>query len=330
MTTARRGFVARRDATPAATVAATLRPMSRHPATIMVSCVVPWTIDEEIDEPRFRAQVDAALAAGYRHVYIFGTAGEGYAVDTRRFREVAELFRATTDQPGIQAMVGVIGLSTATVIERIGIAYDLGFRAFQLSLPRWDVLRDPEVGTFFREVCGAFPDSIFMHYNTARVGRILGADDYRRFIDDVPNLVATKMMTSDMGLVGRLVAEVPELQHFLTEPMLGHGAIHGECSLLGTFGLLAPQRSWAMFHAAQEGRIHEAVAIGQWFRRLSEEVFAPAMVDPRIDGTYDKAIVRLGPIPDFPLRMLSPYRWLRESEVEQCRAILRERFPDCA
>ncbi len=301
----------------------------------MVSCVVPWTIEEEVDEPRFRAQADAALDAGYRHLYIFGTAGEGYAVDTRRFRAVAELFRDCTSgaairTPDVQAMVGVIGLSTATVIERVAIAHELGFRAFQVSLPCWDVVRDPEVGTFFREVCGAFPDSAFMHYNTARAGRILGVDDYRRFIDHVPNLVATKTMSADMGLVGRLVAGVPELQHFVTEPMLGHAAVHGECSLLGTFGLLAPRRSWEMFQAARDGRFADAVAIGQWFRRLSDEVFAPAMVDQRIDGTYDKAIVRLGPVPDFPLRMLSPYRWLRESEVDACRAILEARFPDCA
>ncbi|MFN8622399.1 MAG: dihydrodipicolinate synthase family protein [Chloroflexota bacterium] len=304
--------------------------MPRHPSTIMVSCVVPWTVDEEIDEPRFRAQVTAALEAGYRHVYIFGTAGEGYAVDTRRFREVAALFHDCTTAPDVHPMVGVIGLSTATVIERVAIAHELGFRRFQISLPRWDVLRDPEVGTFFREVCGAFPDSMFMHYNTGRVGRILGADDYRRFVEDVPNLVATKTMTSDLTVVSRVIAEVPELQHFLTEPMVGYGWLSGECSLLGTFGLLAPKRSWEMLRAAQEGRIADAVRIGAWFRRLSDEVFAPAMVDQRIDGTYDKAIVRLGPVPDFPLRMLSPYRWLGEAEVERCRAILRERFPDCA
>lgn len=307
-----------------------LHAIVRYPSTIMVSCVVPWNHDEEIDEPRFRAQATAAIAAGYRHLYIFGTAGEGYAVDTRRFRAVAKIFRDATSGPDIHAMVGVIGLSTATVVERVAIAYGHGFRAFQISLPRWDVLRDPEVATFFREVCGTFPDSIFMHYNTVRVGRILGANHYRQFIEDVPNLVATKTMTSDAVLVGRLVTEVPELQHFLSEPMLAHGSLHGMCSLLATFGLLAPQRSWELFHAAHEGRMADAIRLGDWFRRLLDEAFAPAMVDMRIDGTYDKAIVRLGPIPDFPLRMLSPYRSLGETEVETCRAILRERFPDCA
>jgi dihydrodipicolinate synthase/N-acetylneuraminate lyase len=304
--------------------------MARYPSTIMVSCLVPWTAQEEIDAPRFCAQAAAALAAGYRHLYVFGTAGEGYAVDTRRFTEVVKLFREVTAGPDLHPMIGVVGLSTATVVERVAIAHDLGFRAFQISLPRWDVLRDAEVKVFFHDVCGTFPDSRFMHYNTGRVGRILGMADYRRFIADVPNLVATKTMTSDMHLVGALVSGVPELQHFLTEPMLAHGALHGECSLLGTFGLLAPRRSWEMFTAAREGRTAAAIALGDWFRRLSDEVFAPAMVDRRIDGAYDKAIVRLGPVPDFPLRMLSPYRSLGDDEVETCRTILQKRFSDCA
>jgi dihydrodipicolinate synthase/N-acetylneuraminate lyase len=304
--------------------------MARYPSTVMVSCVVPWDAREEIDEARFRAQAAAALAAGYRHMYIFGTAGEGYAVDTRRFIEVVTLFREVASGPDVHPMIGVIGLSTANVVERIGLAHDLGFRAFQISLPRWDVLRDAEVGTFFRDVCGAFPDSRFMHYNTGRVGRIIRAAEYRRFIEDVPNLVATKTMTPDVTIVGALVREAPELEHFVTETMLPHASLHGECSLLATFGLLAPRRSWELFTASREGRIEESVRLGTWFARLADEVLAPLMTDLRIDGTYDKAIVRLGPVPDFPLRMLSPYRWLGEDEVEAGRAILRARFPDCA
>lgn len=304
--------------------------MQRHPATIMVSCVVPWDADEEIDLPRFHAQTAAALAAGYRYLYVFGTAGEGYAVDTRRYLAVIDAFGEATRGEGIVPMIGVIALSTAQVIERIRLAHDRGFRAFQLSFPRWEVLTDPEVERFFRDVCGAFPDSTFMHYNTGRVGRILGAADYRRFIDDVPNLVATKTMTGDITLVGRLVAEVPELQHFLSEPVYPHGSLHGTCSILGTFGLLAPRRSWELFHAAREGRHAEAAALGAWFARLSDEVFAPVMEDRRIDGTYDKTIVRLGAVPDFPLRMLSPYRGLADEEAEICREILRSSFPECA
>lgn len=305
--------------------------MARYPQAVLVSCEIPWNEHEQLLEDVFRAEVRATLAAGFQHLYIFGTAGEGYAVDLPRLRQIVAIFAEETLRPGIFPMVGVIALSTATVIERVRIAHDRGIRAFQLSLPRWDVLRDAEVSRFFTDVCGAFPDSVFMHYNTGRVGRILGAGHYRAWIADVPNLVATKTMTPDITLVGRLVAEVPELQHFVTEPVYPHARQHGECSILGTFGLLAPKRSWALFHAGAEGRTAEAIEIGSWFARLSDDVFAAAMEDQRIDGTYDKAIVRLGPVPDFPLRMLSPYRCLEPHEVDEgCRSVLRAHFPDCA
>ena len=99
-------------------------PMARYPSTIMVSCVVPWDEREEIDRARFDVQVRAAIAAGYRHLYVFGTAGEGYAVDTRRFVEVVEAFRDATAGPDLAPMVGVIALSTAAVIERIRLAHE--------------------------------------------------------------------------------------------------------------------------------------------------------------------------------------------------------------
>ena len=70
-------------------------------------------------------------------------------------------------------MVGVIGLSTANVLERVRVAHDLGFREFQFSLPSWSVLADAEVLGYLRDVCGAFPDSLFMLYNTTKVGRVV-------------------------------------------------------------------------------------------------------------------------------------------------------------
>jgi len=51
------------------------------------------------------------------------------------------------------AMVGIISLSLSTIIERIGLARDLVFREFQLSLPSWGALNDRELTIFFRETC---------------------------------------------------------------------------------------------------------------------------------------------------------------------------------
>jgi dihydrodipicolinate synthase/N-acetylneuraminate lyase len=304
---------------------------ARYPSTVMVSVVCPWDDREQLDEAAFRHEIDHAIRADFRHVYVFGTAGEGYGVDTARFTRVVEVFGDEMRRtPDTHAMVGVIGLSTGNVVERIGIAHDLGFREFQISFPIWQTLTDPEVLIFFRDVCAAFPDSVFMHYNTGRVGRILSGRQYRPVIEAIPNLVATKTMAGDLANVGGVVRDAPELMHFLGETTIAYGSLFGEVALLGTYGALAPRKSWAVLRAANEGRHREAAAIGSWFERMGHDVFDPLMADRRIDGAYDKLIEKLSPGQEaFPLRMLSPYRTLTEQEYRRAREILRERYPDC-
>ena len=52
---------------------------------------------------------------------------------------------------------------------------------------------------FFKTVCGAFPDSRFLHYNLPLAKRIIGGHEYHRLAEAVPNLVATKNSTTDYG-----------------------------------------------------------------------------------------------------------------------------------
>ena len=62
--------------------------MARYPSTVMVSVVCPWDDAEQLDEGVFRREIRHAVDAGFRRIYVFGTAGEGYAVDSERFRRV--------------------------------------------------------------------------------------------------------------------------------------------------------------------------------------------------------------------------------------------------
>jgi dihydrodipicolinate synthase/N-acetylneuraminate lyase len=228
-----------------------------------------------------------------------------------------------------QPMVGVIGLSTANVIERLSVAHDLGLRRFQISLPSWSPLADTEVVDYFEAVCGAFPDSQFMHYNTVKSGRLVDGALYRQVVERVPNLVATKTMTSDLAVVAGVVRDAPELMHFLTEQSLAYGGLFGDVALLGTFAALAPEQSWALLHAVQNGRHVQAAEIGSWFERLNHTIFDPLMVDRRVDGAYDKTIEKLSRgMAGFPLRMLSPYRTVSEHEFDDARRRLSDAFPE--
>lgn len=301
--------------------------MPRYPQAILVSCEIPWDEKEQLIEEIFRREVQM-VREQFNHLYIFGTAGEGYAIDTPRFQQIVRVFYEETRGPDLHPMVGVIGLSTANVVERVGFAYNVGFRVFQIALPPWGALNDHEVMTFFRDVCGAFPEAQFLHYNLPRAKRLLNGADYRRLIDAVPNLVATKNTGGGQERAADLMTHAAELQHFFGESNFPHGCLYGECSLLSSFGPMSPHKAKAIFDAGRNGQLVELFQLQKEFHDMLHGVFGPRLADGRIDGAYDKMLVRLGGLDEMPMRLLSPYQCFSEAEYQECKQIFHERFPD--
>jgi dihydrodipicolinate synthase/N-acetylneuraminate lyase len=302
--------------------------MPRYHQTVLVSCEIPWDERENLIEAVFRTEVRMVLKQGFKHLYVFGTAGEGYAVDSARFRQIVAIFAEETNRDGVHPQVGVIGLSTANIVERIAIAYASGFRTFQISLPSWGALNDVELLTFFTDVCGAFPDAQFLHYNLPRAKRVLNGADYRRLVDAVPNLVATKNTGGGSQRAADLMRHAPELQHFFGEDNFMAGCMFGECSLLASFGPMVPRKTWEYFEAGRTGQLDALLRLHHGFLDLLGDLFAPLLAQERIDGAYDKLIVRLGGLEQMPLRLLSPYQGFGEEEYQVCKQILHQKYAD--
>lgn len=303
--------------------------MTRYPQTILVACPTPWDADFQLDEATFRAEVRAVLAAGYTDVYIFGTGGEGYAVDTARFTRVTTVFgEEVLGREGIRPMVGVIGLSVPIVLERIAIAHAIGFRTFQISLPAWGPVNDTELLRFFGDVCGAFPDARFLNYNLPRTKRVLTGADLAKVIPLVPNLVATKTTGGGLAAAEELLTNAGELQHFMGEGNFPHGSMFGECSLLASYAELSPHRTRELFEAGRNRDVPRLFMLQHEFQRMQSALWAAPTTAVHMDGAYDKMLVKLGMLPDFPLRLLSPYEGFTQVDYEACRALLESRFPD--
>ena len=303
-------------------------PNLRHPQGILVSCAVPWDDRDTFIEELFREQVRRLVAAGFPQQYVFGTAGEGHAVDTARFRAVTAAFLDETARPGATAMVGVIGLSTPAILERIRIAHDLGARAFQISLPSWGRLADSEVDRFFDDVCGAFPESRFLHYNLGRTGRILAGADYRRLVARVPNLVATKIATGGPGMAYELLRDAPELAHHFDVDVFSSAAQFGPASLLASYVPMCPRQCHALLDAAVRGDTLELARLQATIVALSAELWSTPAPGPHMDGAYDKLLLRIGLMPEFPLHLLSPYQGFTDDDATRCRALMEARYPD--
>jgi dihydrodipicolinate synthase/N-acetylneuraminate lyase len=300
----------------------------RFPACIMAAAVVPWTDDFEFHEPLFRRQVAMLLANGYTRLYVFGTAGEGYAVDDPQFEQVAGAFVDEMRRVGAEPMVGVINLSLPTILRRIAFAREtLGVHQFQISLPSWGALESDEVRTFFESVLGRFEDCQFLHYNLIRAGRLVTAAEYAAVAHDHPNLVATKNTTDSMVRIRALMDGAPMLQHFLGEHGYLYGSLIGECGLLISLGAINFEMGRRYFEAGQKRDLDTLLRLECELSQIAN-VFEQCVGGgvTRIDGAYDKVLWHVHD-PEFPLRLLPPYKGADSAAAGTFLDFLKDRFP---
>jgi dihydrodipicolinate synthase/N-acetylneuraminate lyase len=287
------------------------------PPTILATCVLPWDSRLRFAEADFRAHVRLLAENVTPHIYIFGTAGEGYAVTDSQFRSIAQVFWDEARDSGVTPMLGVISNSLGTVIDRIEFGIGAGFRQFQVSFPSWGEVSDAERDSFFREVCGRFGEAQFLHYNIPRGRRVLTGVEYRQLARRHANLAAVKFSSSDAAAVRELVTGCTPLQCFLTEPAYVLARDYVECGLLVSLSgarLDLPRR----FAGATGAELRDLIRLAYEIDDLLEQCLRETSPQAHMDGAYEKVLARAHGA-DIPLRLLPPFEGATE---EGCRRFL--------
>jgi dihydrodipicolinate synthase/N-acetylneuraminate lyase len=290
---------------------------AQSPAAILATAVVPWTDRFEFDEPVFRRQVHTIANKLTKHIYVFGTAGEGYAVTEKQFDQIARAFWESAAECQAVPMLGVISLSLPTIIDRIRRGHAMGFRIFQLSLPSWGALNDQELDAFFAETCGRFPDCQFHHYNLLRTKRLLTSVEYRRLTAAHPNFIGVKASTSDPAVLADLLTVSPRLRFFFTEMGYAIARRTHDAGLLISIASVNYERA-KQFVAGDDARRETDVvdlrAVGAALKEACAGRF-------HIDGAFDKMLYRVSD-PAFPLRLLPPYVHASEEDFARFQAAI--------
>lgn len=302
--------------------------MKRFQPCQLATVCVPWNENGEFMEPVFRRQVALLRQAGLDNLYIFGTAGEGYAVTDPVFKEIATVFFDAMRNGAGLCQLGVIGMSVAQIQARIEVGLEIGFRDFQISLPSWGAVTDLELARFFRDVLGPYPQARFLHYNLGRTGRVLTGADYTRLAAEHSNLVATKSGGHTVGALLALLEGSPELCHFVTELDYAAACLLGyPCGLLVSVSAVQPARSREFFAAGQCGDGDALRRLTRDLNRIRAQVIAVvAQERGHMDGAYDKLYARLAD-PEFPLGLLSPYLGASPAAFEAFRRWLAQQAP---
>jgi dihydrodipicolinate synthase/N-acetylneuraminate lyase len=300
--------------------------MPRYKQTILGTCCVPWNDDGTLAESIFRKSIRGLITSGIPDLYIFGTAGEGYAVTENLFDRITKIFVEEMREAGSEPMVGAISLSLPTILDRIERAGKMGVRQFQISLPSWGALSDKELMTFFQEVCGRFPEFQFLHYNLPRTKRIVMPKEYAVLAAKHPNLVASKCAIGEVSMIAGLLQHAGEMRHFFTEQNFAAGSLLGECGFLISIASINPRRARQYFEAGAKRDGDTLRTMRAELMGLHAEMMGAVGSTPYIDGAYDKLFSRIA-VNEFPLRLLPPYDYVSDAAFEKFWAAVQEKYP---
>jgi dihydrodipicolinate synthase/N-acetylneuraminate lyase len=299
--------------------------MRMQPCMLTTVCL---PLDEKycLMEDMFRDLIRHSISRGFNNLYLFGTAGEGYALTDGMFKRSAEIFFEEMRQGGGICQLGIIALSTPQVRERIETGLEIGYRSFQISLPSWGKLNDSETYAFFDETLGSYPQAHFLHYNIIRGLRKLTGREYARIAADHPNLVATKCGAKSMMEDMDLITNAPDLCHFMTELDYAYTSQFGPCGLLAGYSTLSFDKAHRYFEAGRNRDLPELVAMSLEMYKVLMVIVEGMTQGQHMDGAYDKMFHK-ALIPDFPLRLLPPYQGTSDEEFYAIVERLRREFP---
>ena len=300
----------------------------RFPKLLLCAACIPWTDDHQLDVPLFRKGVRLLCENGAGSIYLFGTAGEGYAVNREQYLQiVTEFMDEMKNYPDVIPMVGVISMSMTETMTRIRMAAELGVRYFQISFPCWGAVSDDEAMRFFKEVCSAFPEYKFMHYNNAlRSKKRLSPKDYRRLVEEIPNLVAVKFIAPSFEEIQIFAGLDLPLRVFFLEYAYGYGSlVYPEFGYLASVTNCSYRVMRAYYEAGCKQDLDAILRIHKDFPVLYESLFSNCS-GSKIDSAYDKIFLQFA-IPEFPARILPPYEGFAQEQVEEFKCDIQKKLP---
>lgn len=286
--------------------------MRMNPCLLGTACV-PWSGEDEFLEDVFRVSVRNLIKQGLENLYVFGTAGEGYAITEEMFFRIATVFHDEMRGSKGFSQLGVIGMSVPQIKSRIDIGVAIGFHFFQISLPPWGRVNDREMNAFFDDILGSYPDERFLHYNTLRGARRLTPRDYGAIASRHANLVATKIAADTPADMAALFHYAPDVCHFFCEFAFSYARLLGECGLLVSLSAMVPSKAHLLFDAARSGAAKAVVELIHEMSVVHEILMSSHKCGQHMDGSYDKMFSKVA-TPAFPLRLLPPYEGAGDEE----------------
>jgi len=295
---------------------------------VWAAIATPFDEQDRFDEVVFRENLRRLHAAGVHGIYTTDADGEFYAIELDEFRRIADVFSDETLRLGVPSQMGVTWSSTKGIVDRLRIAAERGILGAHVAHPIYLPMTPASYRAFWDDVQAAVPDWFgLIHYNTPRAHTVQHGPDYAEMLKQIPNLIGTKHVGSDVTDFLTLMADAPELSHFTGEHALT------PYMFLGARGVY----SWFVnFNAPYLMAWYDAVVAERWDEARHRQARMHAFIratdllkgDGNLHAIMGKAVSAASSFLVPANRTRKPYLPVPEATVAEFRRLVEAQFPD--
>jgi dihydrodipicolinate synthase/N-acetylneuraminate lyase len=295
---------------------------------VWAAIATPFDADDRFDASIFRENVRRLHAAGVHGIYTTDSDGEFYAIELDEFKRIVDVFADEAQRLGVPTQVGVTWCHTQGMLDRLRYAAARGILGAHVGHPFFMPMTPHSYHAFWQDVRRAVPEWFaLIHYNTPRVHNYQYGPAYAVLAHEVPNLIGTKHVGSDIPEFLTLMACAPQLSHFTGEHAMTPYMMFGARGVYSWF---------ANFNARYMVAWYDDIVHTRWeqARQRQERMHAlilakDVLTGPgNLHGIVGKAFTAASPFLVSDNRTRRPYLPIPDETVQQFRRIVEERFPD--
>jgi 4-hydroxy-tetrahydrodipicolinate synthase len=245
---------------------------------IFPALTTPFTVNDELDLPMFKKNLDAQLDAGVHGVIIGGSLGEASTLTVSEKEELIK-FALKKVEGKIPVILNIAEASARDALQQAALAKQWNADGLMLLPPMRYKADDRETVEYFKTVAKS-TDLPIMIYNNPVDYKIDVTLDMFEDLAECKNITAVKESTRDVSNVTRMKNRFRDRYRVLC----GVDTIAMEELLLGADGWVAglvnafPNETASVYELVKSGRIDEATNIYRWFMPLLELDIHPKLV----------------------------------------------------
>lgn len=245
---------------------------------VIPALTTKFTLNDELDLPLFKKNVEAQIKAGVSGIILGGTLGEA-SVLTVAEKETLVKFAIETIQGRVSIILNIAEGATREAIAQAELGSKWGVDGLMLLPPMRYKSDHRETVTYFTTVANS-TDLPLMLYNNPIDYKIEITLDMFDELVQVKNIEAVKESTRDVTNVTRMINRFGDRYKILC----GVDTITFEELAAGADGLVAglvcafPAETVAIYKLVKAERYAEALAIYRWFMPLLELDIQPKLV----------------------------------------------------